>query len=115
MVSVRILAGVAITAVALVGGGVATYLNIRNSRGPKEKAFVTRACTVAWAVILSMLAAVYLLPPPWRYIAAGGYFIVCPILVYKWATTHQLIRVLEERENDGAANGKPVSHSPAAR
>lgn len=100
MLTTKIIIGLLLTAVALLGGAIASYYNIRNSRGPKERAFVTKACVIAWAVILSMLVAVYLLPAPWRYAAAAGYFIVCPILVYKWATTHQLIRMVEDKERE---------------
>lgn len=104
MLSFKVMLGLVLTVIALMGGAAASYLNVRNARGPKERAFVWRVCVVAWTVIVSMLLAVYFLPPPWRYFAAGGYFVVCPILVYRWATTHQLIRMVEERENADPAD-----------
>lgn len=86
--------------VALAGGLYASYVNIRNARGPRERKFVIRACAVGWALILSMLAVIYWLPAPYRYVAALIYFLAIPVLIYRWALTHQMIRLLDERDRE---------------
>lgn len=100
MIKVQAIVGLALVAVALVGGGIATYFNVRNARGPRERAFVLRVCIIGWALILSMLGLMYVLPPPYRYITVFVYFVVCPWLIYRWTNTHQLLRILDQRERD---------------
>lgn len=101
MLSLQVIFGLLLVCVALVGGGVATIANVRNARGPRERTFVWKVCFAGWGLILSMLALMYLLHPPWRYITVFAYFVVCPWLIYRWSHTHQLIRILEQREKDG--------------
>jgi hypothetical protein len=100
MINPAVMVGIALVTVALVGGGYASYRNIRAARGPKERAFVTRVCIAGWVLILSMPPVVYLLQTPWNYLAAGAYLVAVPLLIYRWATLHQLIRIVEARERD---------------
>ena len=101
MLSLQAIFGLTLVAIALIGGGVATYANVRNARGPRERAFVWRVCVAGWALIISMLALMYLLPVPYRYLTIFVYFVICPWLIYRWSNTHQLIRILEQREHTG--------------
>lgn len=105
MFSPQAIIGSLLVALALIGGGVATYANVRNARGPRERAFVWKVCVAGWGLILSMLFLMYLLPAPYRYITVFVYFVVCPWLIYRWSNTHQLIRILEKRERDGDGEG----------
>jgi hypothetical protein len=100
MLSVQAILGLSLVSVALVGGGIATYHNIRETRGPRERRFVWRICVAAWALVLSMLFLMYVLPSPYRYVTFFVYFVVTPWLIYRWTNTHQLIRILEQRERD---------------
>jgi hypothetical protein len=100
MLTFQALFGLSLLAIALLGGAAASWSNIRHSRGPKERAFVIRMCAVAWSLILSMLALMYLLPAPYRYAAMLFYFIGLPWLIYSWSKKHQLIRMLDAREQD---------------
>ena len=98
MLSVSVLLGILLMGVAILGGALATYHNVRNAKGPKERAFVIKICAISWIIIISLLLFVYGLPPPYRYVVLFLYFVGCPILIYKWATMHQLIRLLEQKE-----------------
>ncbi len=99
MISIPALIGSFFFLFAIGVGVTASYLNVKRAHGPKEKSFVLKVSLVSWMVIFSMLACAYFLKPPLLYLVMAGYFIVCPILVYQWSTKHQLIRLLEEREN----------------
>lgn len=103
MLSIRAIIGITLLGVALIGGGYASYVNLRNARGPRERRFVARACVLGWAIVLSMLALVYWFPAPYRYVIALGYFIATPMLIYRWALTHQMLRVLDARERGEAS------------
>lgn len=102
MLSTRALFGLILVGLALVGGAYATYANLRDARGPREKRFVTRVCALGWLIILSMLALIYGLPAPYRYLVALLYFVGTPFIIYRWSLTHQMLRVLDERDNDAA-------------
>ena len=100
MISIRMLLGLCLFLLAVGVGLLASFHNVRNSKGPKEKAYVLRVCVIFWVLILSLLALVYYLPAPYRYIATFAYFVACPVFVYKTSKTHQLIRIIEERERE---------------
>ena len=83
---------------AIVGGALGTITNIRNAKGPKERAFVIRSCLSVWGLVILMLVAVTFLPSPFRYIVLVIFFFVFPVFIYRMATLHQLIRVVDERD-----------------
>lgn len=89
--------GAIVIVVALAGGAWGTLSCIRSAQGRRERAFVVRACLTMWALVAALLAAVAVLPSPWRYAVLLAFFIAAPILIYRMATVHQLIRLLEQR------------------
>jgi len=97
MLTFKAIFGFSLLGLALVGGGWASWVNIRTARGPRERAFVIRICVVSWLLILSMLGLMYVLGSPYRYAAMLFYFIGLPLLIYRWSKTHQLIRLMEDR------------------
>lgn len=103
MLSARAIVGLTLILAAVIGGAYASYVNIRNARGPRERRFVMRACAVGWLMVFSMLALIYWLPAPARYFVAAAYFIAAPLLIYRWALTHQMIRLLEQRDRETAS------------
>lgn len=96
--------GIVILALLIAGGALGTLSNIRGTRGPRERRFVIRACLGAWALFLTLVALVIVLPSPYRWIAGVLFFVLIPAMIYRWAMRHQLIRILEDREK-GARNG----------
>jgi hypothetical protein len=44
------------------GGLLGTYLSIRNTNGPRERAFVVRACIACWLFVLGFVTAMFLIP-----------------------------------------------------
>jgi hypothetical protein len=102
MLSFPALLGIVLVLAAFAGGAYASYVNVRNARGPRERRFVMRACAIGWLLILSMLALIYVFPPPYRYVIALAYFVATPILIYRWSLTHQLLRALDARDKGAA-------------
>lgn len=102
MLSFKAMLGLLLVGIALVGGGWASFVNLRDARGPRERRFVAQVCVIGWLIVLSMLALIYILDAPYRYLVALAYCIGTPMLIYRWSTTHQLLRVLDERERDAA-------------
>ncbi len=108
--SARAIIGLLVMGMAILGGIIATYYNVRNVAGPKERTFVIQVCTVSWLIVLSLLLFAYFLPSPHRFVVAGLYLVVCPLMVFRWTNKHQLIRMIEERdveEDEEASAGGP--------
>jgi cell division protein FtsW (lipid II flippase) len=98
-VNLRAMAGLAVTLVALGIGLVATYSNVAQCRGPRERAYVIRHCVFAWLAIVTLLGLAFALPPPYRYVPLLLYFVHLPLAIYRFAGRHQLVRRLESIES----------------
>ena len=83
----------------LAGGILGTWASIRNKKGPRERAFMIRACAVTWIAGLVFLALMFLLPMPWRYLLWIPYGILLPLCIITGNRRQQRIR---REETDGA-------------
>lgn len=88
--------------VALSAGALGTWHNIRSAQGPREHRLVVRSSLALWLLVGSMLAVVYISPSQYRFAVLLVYFIVCPILLYRWTLMHQLARLADQRDRDEA-------------
>jgi len=98
MPTVNAIFGLVMVVAALVIGVVAFYTNLKNTKGPKEQAFVRRNCILALGTLVLFFTLMYYIEPPWRYILLALYFFHLPIVTYRAATKRQLIRRMEELE-----------------
>ena len=57
----------------LAGAAIGTYLSIRNTSGPRERAFMVRVASVAWAAITAFLVALFLVPFPYKWLLWVAY------------------------------------------
>ena len=60
--------GVGGTVLGVLGGAVGTYFSIRNTRGPRERAFMIRASVACWAAVAAFLVVLWLIPSPYRFL-----------------------------------------------
>ena len=97
MLSIKAIIGFSVMGVAIAIGIVASVLSVSSARGPKERQFVIRACLGWWTIILSMLVLLYYVPSPYRFYIFAGYLVLYPVLIYRWSTKHQLIRMIEQK------------------
>ena len=89
------LAGVIISAIAVLGLAVASVLNVRGARGPKERRFLAWCTIGLWILLGILIFLMALLGPPWRYVVLGAYFLMIPYVVYRVSMRRQLIREWE--------------------
>ena len=82
--------------IGLLGGIVGTWASIRNTGGPRERAFVVRACVVVWAGGIVFLA-------PWRHLLWIPYGILLPLGIITWNRAQQRIR---REETEGAKESR---------
>ena len=84
--------------IGMLGGLIGTLVSIRNTSGPREKAFTIRASIVGWIAAVIFLALLFLLPTPWRFLLWIPYGILLPLGIVTWNRTQQRIR--EEESQD---------------
>lgn len=65
--------------IGLAGGIIGTYFSIKNTNGPKERAFAIKASIVIWLVGGVFLALLFFLPSPYRYFLWIPYSILLPL------------------------------------
>lgn len=111
LVRTELIVGMVLLAIMLVGGVAGTISSLRACRGERERRFVIRAFAGIWGLFATFVAAVLFLPSPYRWVAGGILLVLMPVLIYRWATQHQLIRILEER----AASERTTLEPPDVR
>jgi len=52
--------------VGVLGGAIGTWFSIRNTSGPRERAFMVRTAAVMWVMISLFLVLLYFLAEPWN-------------------------------------------------
>lgn len=63
-----------------IGGGIfGTWCSIRNTHGPRERAFMIRASVVAWIALAIFLFLLLWLPHPYRLWMWAPYGILLPL------------------------------------
>lgn len=101
MPSIQFIVGATLMLVALSAGALGTWHNISGAQGPRERRLVIRTSIALWLLVASMLALVYVVPTKFRFPVLLVYFVVCPILLYRWSLMHQLARMADQRDGDG--------------
>lgn len=96
---IGIVAGVSGGVIGVLGGAVGTYFSIKNTCGPKERAFMMQAAAVCWLGVALFLGLMLLLPKPCRFLLWIPYAIVLPLAIVYGNRTQQRIR----REESGHA------------
>ncbi len=63
--------GIVGSLLGVAGGLIGTYFGIKNTNGPRERAFMIRAAIICWIGIVMFLAAMFLLPQArlWLWLA----------------------------------------------
>lgn len=75
--------GIVGSVLGLAGGVIGTYFSIRNTNGPRERAFMVRMSALAWLGITVFLALLLLLPDPWRFLVWIPYGILLPLFIVR--------------------------------
>ena len=57
-----IIGGIVGTVIGVIGGLIGTYFGIKNTNGPRERAFVICAAIVCWVGVGGLLSVIVLLP-----------------------------------------------------
>ena len=86
------------SAIGVLGGIAGTYFSIKNTRGPRERAFVIKASILAWVLVAGLVGAMLILPGPLRYWVWLPYAVILLLGILAWNRKQAKIRQEESLE-----------------
>ena len=84
--------GIAGGLVGTLGGAVGTYFSIRNTAGPRERAFVVRASVLCWVAVVLFLITLFVAPRPYAWLLWVPYSLLLPLGILAWNRRQAIIR-----------------------
>jgi len=96
--NIGLIGGITGGVLGLMGGIVGTYFSIKNTNGPREKAFMIKASLIGWFGILVFLVLMLLLPNPYRFLLWIPYGIILPIAIIRGNKIQAKIRQEESNK-----------------
>jgi hypothetical protein len=82
----------------VLGGAIGTCFSIKNTSGPRERAFMVHVAIIPWVVVSIFVAALMLLPKLYNYLLWIPYAIVLPLSIIRWNRKQLEIRREEARD-----------------
>ncbi len=76
---IGLVGGIAGGIIGVAGGVIGSYFSIKNTGGPRERAFMIKACAVCWIAVLIHLSVLFLTPAPYRHFAWLPYAVLLPL------------------------------------
>ncbi len=93
--TIGLIGGILGAVIGLGGGAFGTYKAIRNTAGPRERAFMIRCSAAAWVIVLAFLAGLLLIRGPERYLLWLPYGILMWWGIRAWNRRQAEIREME--------------------
>ena len=81
----------------LLGGVIGTYFSIKNTNGPRERAFMIKVGIGVWVGILLFAGLLFALPSPYRFLLWIPYGVLLPLVIIYVNRTQQRIRQEQSR------------------
>jgi len=75
-------------AIGLAGGMIGTYLAVRNTQGPRERAFVIKAAAVCWVLVTLFVVAMILIHSWYKHLLWIPFAIGLAVGI-RWWNRHQ--------------------------
>ena len=90
-----LIGGILGSVLGTLGGIIGTYFSIKNTKGPKERAFVVRCVLIDWVFIVTFLAGIIFIPQPYNHLMWIPYGLVLSLGIRKWNKEQMRIREKE--------------------
>ena len=84
----------------LVGGCVGTYFSIKNTQGPRERAFMIKSAVLGWGLILLLGGVMVIVPGPYRWFVGPSFAMILPFAILYGNKKQQAIRLLDSKEQE---------------
>jgi hypothetical protein len=79
----------------LLGGGIGTYFSIKNTKGPRERAFMIRASILCWVGVCLFVLGMLFVPTPYKYGLIAVYVVALLLAVRHWNRRQAAIQAEE--------------------
>jgi hypothetical protein len=83
--------------IGILGGLFGTYCSIKNTKGPRERAFVVRASIVCWLGVSIFVLGMWLVPTPYKYGLIPIYVVALLLTVRRWNRRQAALRAEESK------------------
>ncbi len=94
--------GIVGSVLGVMGGVIGTWASIKNTNGPRERAFVVRASALLWLGVTAFVAGLLLVPFPWNALLWVPYGPLLVLCIRWWNRKLMQIRTEEETQGDRA-------------
>jgi len=95
---IGLVGGIAGGLIGLMGAAIGTYFSVRNTNGPRERAFVIRSAVGLWVAILALAIGSWFATPTVRSLVAALFFLAIAPAIRLLNRRQQRIRGEEEAE-----------------
>ena len=92
--------GIVGSVVGAAGAALGAYVSIRNTRGPRERAFVIKANVTCWLAALAFVVVMFMAPVPYRFWLIPVYVIGLLSNVRLWNRKQFELREEESRRGE---------------
>lgn len=92
----------------LAGGIIGTWFSIRNTNGPRERAFTIRMSALTLCSVLLFLTLLFALPRSLNWLLWGPYMLLLVIGISYWNRRQAQIRKAEANNADAGASKQPM-------
>ncbi len=80
--------GIAGAAMGLLGGVIGTYFSIKNTSGPRERAFMIKAAILCWVFVGLFCAGMWLIPSWYKMLLVVPYVAIL-LFCIRWGNATQ--------------------------
>jgi Ca2+/Na+ antiporter len=96
LMRIAIWAGVILGAlIGILGGVIGTYFSVKNTKGPRERAFMVRSSIQCWIGVCLYVLAAWFVPRPYSYGLMAIYVIALVLAIRYWNRRQMAIRAEE--------------------
>ena len=81
--------------IGILGGVIGTYFSVKNTKGPRERAFVIRTSIGGWVGVSIFVLAMWLVPIPYKFGLVPVYIVALLLGIRHWNKRQAAIRAAE--------------------
>ncbi len=93
--TIGLIGGIGGGAIGVMGGVIGTYFSVKNTAGPRERAFVIRVSALCWVAMVAFVAVLWWTPFPYQALLWVLYGISLPLAIRAWNRRQEQIRYEE--------------------
>jgi hypothetical protein len=75
---------IVVVGIGLLGGVIGTYFTVKNTKGPRERAFAVKASILCWILVVLFVAGLALIPGWYKLLLVIPYLVGFFFGIRKW-------------------------------